>query len=316
MTVLVVKFPEDNKKKVSMSRFLSNYTKREFSVIVDVEKEKLSYIFENLNHNDCKVLIAKDRSVKVDYSTYFLLYLFSKKLEKEKSKIYKEIIKNDIEIEENKKKEIDFREPELFELLEVDVQFKKMLNKFQKDSDLYFQKFKDEYITKNKMLYSDWPYRIRVEFDTISILAIEIYEKLEELNKAKQLDSHFKLLFAIHSGNNNLGDIIKFTNLQDVNDVNKLEELINSEIVYKDPYRLTDIGQLIIKTVRDNLKKSLSFKIPSEKDIFLSEIMNNDYARQLTNLLIYLCLLTIKNRKVKGLTPINNFQRISFGPDE
>ncbi|NVM03237.1 MAG: hypothetical protein HWN67_12930 [Candidatus Helarchaeota archaeon] len=317
MPVLVVKFPEDNKKKVSMSRFLSNYTKREFSVIVDVDKEKLSHIFEILNENDCKVLIAQDRSIKVDYSTYFLLYLFNKKLKKKKSIMRKEKPENDMENEENKKKEIAFIEPKLFELLIDDDSLSKMLNKFQKSSKLYFQKFEKEYITtKTQTLYFDWAYRVRVLFDSITISAVELNKQLEELDKLVQLNNYFKLIFAIYSGNNNLGDIIKFTGLQDVNEVNKLEELIKTQIIHKNPYRLSETGRMIIQFINDNLKKRLLFKIPSENDIFLSEITNYDYTRQLTNLLTNLCLLTIMNRLETGHFPFNEFQNLNIDPNQ
>ncbi|MFX0134771.1 MAG: hypothetical protein ACFFDN_14110 [Candidatus Hodarchaeota archaeon] len=317
MPVLVVKFPEDNKKKVSMSRFLSNYAKREFSVIIDVEKENLSHIFEILNENDCKILIAQDRAVKVDYSTFFLLYLFNKKLKKEKLVILKEKPENDIKNGEIKEKEIIYRKPKLFELLNDDDSLKKMLNRFQKNSKLFFQKFENEFITtKTKTLYFDWAYRVRVLFDSITISAVELNTKLEELDKTNQLDNNFKLIFAIYSGYNNLGDIIKFTGLQDVNEVNKLEELIKAQIIHKNPYRLSETGQIIIQFINNNLKKWLSFKIPSETDIFLSEITNYDYTRQMANLLTNLSLLTIKNRIETGHFPFNEFQNINIDPNQ
>ncbi len=312
MPVLVIKFPEDNARKVNMSRFLSKYTKREFSVIVDVERERLPHIFEILNRNECKVLMAQDQSLIIDFEMFLILFIIDSKLKMESKVIISE--EKDLEEESEKKEKVPIKNinEAVFGMLEGEDSLKKLLEKFKKHSNIYLTRFEKDYIiTKDQALFQDWSYRLRVLFDSITISAIELNQKLEELEKISQLDNRFKFLYVLNLGYNTLGDIANFIGLQDFEEFEELEKLINNQIIYKNPYRLSEIGTIIINFIDDNLKKKILYKFKGNKENFLNEITNNDYARQLVNLLIELCLLTIENRKVTGyIKDFKEFQNL------
>lgn len=317
MPILVIKFPEDNAKKVSASRFLSKIGKRDFSVIIDVEREELSRIFDSLNQYDCKIILAQDQSIKVDYEIYFLLYLYSSQLKKEKDIITNEKKNINFENGNDEKKSVEIQDHNLFDLLIKVVSLKKLFKKFQKNSDLYLSYFEKEYIISEKQnLYYDWEYRVRVLFDSITISALNLNSELGKLDEMNQLESNLKFIYAIDAGCNTLGEIVNFTKLQDVEELQKLDELIKLQIIHKNPFRLSETGKMVFKFIIDNLKEKLSFNIDIDKEKFLEELIENEFARTFGNLLITLCIFTIKNRIEIGFFPFKEFENLYIDPNQ
>ncbi|MHA1380055.1 MAG: hypothetical protein ACTSRG_16915 [Candidatus Helarchaeota archaeon] len=298
MPVIVVRFPKDPGKKVNMSKFLSKYQKREFSVIVDVSKEDFEHIFKILNRNDCKVLIAQDQALIVDFEIYFLFFVLDSKI--------KEGYETNI-VELNKKSPLFQQDSS--QLL------KRILNKLKKNQEIYLEKFRKEYIisSENKLFF-DWDYRVRVLFDSITISALDLNRLLNELEIKNQLDLKLKILFALYFGYDNLAKILNFIDADEEEIIQEIDELIKNQIVYKNPYRPSEVGKKIIKFINEYVQK-ISPKISIKNEIFLNELTNNKIKRQLSNLLITLCFLTIKNRRETGyLRNFKEFRNLYINP--
>lgn len=58
MSLLIVKFPEENWRKVNVSRFLRKFRNIDFSKVVEVPDDKIDRVLEVLEKNNCGVKIV------------------------------------------------------------------------------------------------------------------------------------------------------------------------------------------------------------------------------------------------------------------
>ncbi|MHA1298219.1 MAG: hypothetical protein ACTSO9_02115, partial [Candidatus Helarchaeota archaeon] len=228
---------------------------------------------------------AQDQAIRVDFEIYFLFYLLSSK------------IKEGIDLNLN-----ELGKNNLLKSYNIDDLPKKIINKLKKNSNIYLKKFKKEFVISDEnKLFFDWDYRTRVLFDSITISAMDLNKLLEELEKNEQLDLKLKILYAFYFGHDNLIRISRFTDEDEEILLQVLDELVKNEIIYKKPYRLSDIGQKMLKFINEHIQKISSLKISSENQNIIGDLIKNKTARQLSNLLLNLCYLTIKNRREIGL---------------
>lgn len=61
MSLLIVKFPDENWRKVNVSRFLSKFKNMDVSKVVEVSDDELEHVLEVLKRNNCIVEIVEPK---------------------------------------------------------------------------------------------------------------------------------------------------------------------------------------------------------------------------------------------------------------